>query len=103
MHLTRRASLVIGLGLMGSLVGCGAVDFFSDRMVGCYASKRDGIAELRVLKSGDDYNVTAFQRGAWADSSVVRRPTQAELLQLFGADTSAIAEGLVARECPAPS
>lgn len=88
-----RRALQVGLFIVAGFVGC---DRF-DRMTGCYATAADKPAEILIWRAGEVYNAVRRENGVWTDSTELRPANTSEIAQLFGADSTAIAEGLVAR------
>ena len=68
-------------------------------MTGCYAQRKNGPAEIRITKTGQEYTAHVLANGVW-DSTRVRRVSTSELGPLFGKDTAKIAEGLAAVNGP---
>ena len=94
----QRGAVALCLTLTAA-TGCDKFNAMSDPMVGCYASKKTGPVEVRVSKQSDAYKLAMLLDRKW-DSASAARPGPAIYAQLFGADSSKIAEGLMAVGAP---
>ena len=69
-------------------------------MAGCYASTRDGRAQVRIAKGRDGYAFALRQGNEWTKPAPMQSAGSQELVSWFGADTASIAEGLTVAGSP---
>lgn len=89
---------LVSLAVASILTACGNGQLFqSDRMIGCYADDSGKAAGMRVLKDSGRFQFALPGANAWqVHPESLRAATAADLRSVFGADTTIVAESLVA-------
>lgn len=95
-----RNDRLTSLAVVGLLFACGNGQLLqSDRMVGCYATDSGKAPDLKVLKDSGRYRFAVRQGEKWeVQPESLRAARMDELDDLFRADTSNVAESLIAPE-----